>query len=264
MYKKIRSSQCLFLGLILLLLGACTTKQDHFNDWQQLHLEGKVKHLEEWTYSSYAAFNKNQHRAQEKTWFSKEGLLHKNVFHEPSGRLIWTYYHYQKDSVWVRRTFKDIDRPEQTQNYWLYELNQYGQQEVLTSLLLDSSIFHKITISYNSKQQPNNMVYSEKKDPSLVPCQIDRTYNEEGLVQQELTYVYDRSNQQCFQKPTTATYTYNEQGDILRENILYYTGAKESYSYQYRYDTLGNWINRLHYKGDKVIEVTKRRFAYYQ
>ncbi|MGH1335221.1 MAG: hypothetical protein ACRBFS_03770 [Aureispira sp.] len=250
--------------LIALFLGACTSTNPPSNDWQRLHLNGKVKQFEEWTYSSYATFTNEQHNNRQTNWFSKEGFLNKGLFYQTDNQLRWTHYTYQSDSIWVRRTLQVDGGAEQNQNYWLYELNAQGQQKKLTSLLLDTSVFYRINVDFNEQQLPKTLIYSEKIDPTIVPCEVHRTYTEQGKVQEELVYVYDKANAQCSTQPTTSTYTYNEQGDIEREKVIYYNGKEEIYSYQYRYDQAGNWTNRLHYAGDKVIEVTKRQFFYYE
>lgn len=258
------STQVLYSCIVMsLLVSACTKTKPSSSDWQRLNLKSKVMQLQEWSYNSYQAFTKKQHKSQQTNFFSEKGMLTKTVFYENSNRLIWTYYTYKPDSVWVRKTLQVNGGMEQNQNYWLYELNENGQQEVLTSLLLDSSIFHKITLQFNEKQLPVKMVYTEKRNPTSVPCEIHKEYNEQGQVIKELIYVYDKANQQCHPTPSQSTYTYNEQGDILRENITYYNGSQNSYSYQYQYDSLGNWINCLHYEGDQVIEVTRREFTYF-
>lgn len=259
------SHPILYGCLVALFLSACqTTTNPSSNDWQRLHIKGKVKQLEEWNYNSYTAFMNEKHHTRQTSWFSEQGLLTKGLFYKTNNKLLWTHYTYQLDSVWVRRTLQVNSGAEQTQNYWLYELNAQGQQQKLTSLLLDTSVFYKITVDFNAQHLPQKLVYSDKVNPTIVPCTIHRTYNEQMKIQEELVYVYDKANEQCHPNPTTSTYTYNEQGDIEREKIVYYNGSKKTYSYQYRYDQTGNWVHRLHYQGDDVIKATKRTFLYYE
>lgn len=247
----------------LFLFSACTKDVPNSNDWERLHLQDKVQQFEQWNYSSYNAFNNDQHASRQVNWFSNQGLLEKGVFYESNHRLRWTHYTYHADSVWIRRTLQIDGREEQNQNYWLYELNKYGQQKTLTSLLLDTSVFYKINISFNEQQLPTTLDYSDKKNPNIIPCQAQRSYNEQLQLIQEKVYVYDKANQQCSPQPTISTYTYNEQGHILREKTVYFNGTEEIYSYQYQYDDKGNWTTRIHYKGDEVVEATKRKFTYY-
>lgn len=247
----------------LCLLSACTTNVPDSNDWKRLQLNGNVQQVEEWNYSSYNAFNNNQHASRQTNWFSDQGMLTKGVFYENNNRLHWTHYTYSADSVWIRRTLQVDGGIEQNQNYWLYQLNEYGQQKTLTSLLLDSSVFYKINVSFNEQQLPVTLDYSDKKNPAIIPCQTQKSYNEQQQIVQETMYVYDKANQQCSPTPTVYTYRYNEQGHVLREKIVYFNGTEESYSYQYQYDDQGNWTTRIHYKGDEVVEATKRAFVYY-
>ena len=154
----------------LFLFNACTTTVPSSNDWERSQLKGKVQQLEEWNYSSYAAFNNNQHASRQINWFSNQGMLDKGVFYESNNQLRWTHYTYSVDSVWIRRTLQVDGGVEQNQNYWLYELNEYGQQKTLTSLLLDTSVFYKINISFNEEQLPITLDYTNKKNAYFLLC----------------------------------------------------------------------------------------------
>lgn len=255
-----------FFYWAILFFGAtaCSPSIPTTNDWARMHLKGQVQTLEEWSYPSYPAFQSQQHSLHQKSWFSEQGQLSQGVHYETENRRLWSHYTYKGDSVWIRRALQENGGPEQNQNYWLYELNQYGQQQVLTSLQLDTSIFYTISITFNEHQLPSLLTYSNQLQPSLVPCQVKRTYNEQLQVIQEEVTIYNKTTQQCHPQPTISIYQYNEQGDIEREKISYYNGAEGNYSYQYQYDATGNWITRLHYKGDKVVEVTKRELVYWK
>lgn len=263
MLLKIKQHLVYWMPILLGIVSACSPSIPSNSDWERLHLRGQVHHFEEWTYSSYKAFQNQQHNLHQKSWFNKQGQLTQVVHYETENRLWWSYYTYKEDSVWIRRALQVDGGAEQNQNYWLYELNQHGQQKVLTSLQMDTSIFHTITITYNEQHLPSLLTYSNQLRPEIVPCQVQRTYNEQAQVVQEAVTLYDETTQQCHSQPTVSTYQYNEQGDIEREKIVYHNGKEENYSYQYQYDATGNWTTCLNYAGDQVIEVSQRKLVYY-
>ncbi len=255
--------QLLGMSLLAFFMGACGQPSSS-TDWQRSGLKGNVQQLEEWHYSSYQDFLNQQYSRHQEFWFSNKGFLTKEVAYQSNNRLWWSYYHYQSDSVWIRKTLQTEGGKERNQSFWLYELDERGEQKVVTSLLLDTSVYYKLTVQFNEEHLPVEYIYSEQREPQKVPCRVVKQYNKKKQVQRETAYGFNPATQQCNPTPHISTFTYNEQGHVKRETINYANGTQGNFSYQYQYDSIGNWTNCLYYEGDQVIEVTKRALYYYE
>lgn len=61
---------------------------------------------------------------------------------------------------------------------------------------------------------------------------------------------------------TTHTYSYNNNGDLVKDNIIS-NGKSSEITYEYTYDVQGNWTTRTQYTGGKVKETIQRDIEYY-
>lgn len=247
------------------LLGAtaCTTTPPQ-NDLDRMSLRGPVELMEEWTYNGYENFKRNRYDSHTVTRFNANGSLRKIGYYTPNEQeMYWTTYHYLEDSVWMRTTLEINGDSEHPQNYSLYLLNRQGQQQTIYSIFLDSSINYRADVVYNDEGLPSEITYSDAQYPANIPCKVLKTYNKEGQLKTEDTYVFNADLGVCRETPTHSTFTYNEQGDVDREVAVFFNGAKQLHSYQYQYDSVGNWTRRMHYQGDNVVGMTKRTLQYF-
>jgi len=61
---------------------------------------------------------------------------------------------------------------------------------------------------------------------------------------------------------TVHTYTYNDKGDLSKDSINT-NGKSSEITYEYTYDTQGNWTTRTQYNDGKVKEMIQRDIEYY-
>lgn len=255
-----------FWGSLLILgLFSCKPSQPLRTDWDRLNLRGRVQLYEEWSYGSYDAFKVNNFNRHTVTRFTPQGQVQKEGYYtNKPGYMYWRTFTYTPGRVWIKEILEINSSNPQPQQYWEYELDDRGEQRVVRSFLIDSSLNYQIEFELNSDYLPTAIEYSEVRSPQLHPCKILRTYDEQKRLATEEIYVYNTDMNQCYDKPSRSKFTYNEEGDVQREILNLYTGGSPQYlSYQYLYDSVGNWTQRLTYTGDDVTSVTKRSFLYH-
>lgn len=252
---------CCCLGLFY---AACNTLSTTRTDLDRMSLRGSIELLEEWSYNGYDNFKRNRYDSHTLTRFNANGSLHKIGHYTPNDQeMYWTTYYYLQDSIWIRTTLEINNDSQHPQNYGLYLLNSEGKQTTIYSIFLDSSINYQADVTYNTEGLPSTITYSNAQYPANIPCKVLKTYNKQGQLKTEDTYVYNADLGICRKTPTHSTFTYNEQGDIDREVAVFFNGARQLHSYQYQYDSIGNWTRRTHYQGDNVVGMTKRHLQYF-
>lgn len=253
----------IFIGINLLLSG-CSSSTVNINDWQRMNLKQSVKQIDIITYNTYEDLMKKQNALKSLIRFNEQGLISKSARFAANGQTNWSKYTYSNDSVWVVESIESNRNLEAPQNYWLYKINDQGAQLSITSILIDSSINFHIDMDINAQGTANAVYYSQQRNPSYVPCTIEKEYNEQQQLIIERTYSYDPTTQDCATTFKHSKFTYNEQGDVLRE-VMYDVNDQKigSHSYKYTYDDTGNWTQRLHYAGDTPQEVIMRTFSYF-
>ena len=254
------------LAALLLALGVvqCGPQQTLRNDWQRMNFRGRVQLVEEWTYNGYDNFKRNRYETHTLNRFYPNGLLHKVGYYTPNEKeMYWSTFSYGQDSVWVQNTLEINGTIEHPQGYWLYLLNGQGEHKTIYSILLDSSLNYRAEVTFNQEGLPEKVTYEEVRHRPSVPCEVVNTYTPEGRLKEERIYIYDQARGQCATEPNWSRFTYNEEGYVEREQLQLYTGVEQLHSYQYLYDTVGNWTQRMHYQGDRVVGMTKRVLTYH-
>lgn len=256
-----------FFLLILILITCftnCSNKAKRINDWQRMYLNGRVQQIDELKYPSYQDLQRKQNAQKSFTRFTTDGLIAKSGIYMGANDILWMKYEYKNDSVWIVESREINSKNDYPQAYWLYQLDAYGAQKSITSILIDSSINFHIDMEVNDAGEATEIVYSQQKHPAHVPCKINKVYNEDGTIKEEFSYRYNDILEQCAEKPTHSVFKINKYGHVERENMVTYDGRKRVFSYQYQYDEQGNWIQRIHYTGDNAGEVILRELTYYK
>jgi hypothetical protein len=258
----------LFTILSFILLSACfvscSSNATKINDWQRMNLNERVQQIDELKYTSYQDFQKKQNAEASFTRFNIDGLILKSGIYIRANDILWMKYEYKSDSVWIVESREINSKNNYPQAYWLYKLDPYGAQKSITSILIDSSINFHIDMEVNDVGNATEIVYSQQKHPTHVPCKISKIYDEKGLIKEEFSYRYNEVLEQCAEKPTHSVFKINEHGHVEREEMVTYDGRKRTYFYQYEYDAQGNWTQRIHYAGNDVVEVVLRELTYYK
>lgn len=256
------------LNSLLLIISlysfiSCSKSPKKANDWQRMNLKEQVLQIDEISYKSYQDFFEKKNGEKSFTRFDKKGLITKNARYMSHGQIYWLKFLYKSDSVWIDEVLEVGNNNEQPQNYWLYKINDLGQQYAVTSYLIDSSVNFHIDLKFNSAGNVTHINYSQQRYPTHVPCQIIKLYDKEGILKEEHSYLYDENTQTCAEKYTRSIITLNKQGDLEREILYYPNGQKEINSYKYIYDEKENWIQKQRFSGDYPEEVFSRALSYF-
>ena len=266
-YKKSSLRKPFWYSLLLLtivILGSCRSNNRQRTDWDRTLLRGQVQLLEEWIYQGYPNYQRKNPSSHMVSWYSTSGFLEKIGYysHKPE-EMYWSTFYYKEDSIWIRNTLETNGGEGTPQTYLLYLLNEQGEQESILSFYLDSSLNYRADVTYNPQNLPTNVVYSQVTQPTKVPCRVEKTYDEQGRLKEERIYIHKGNSLECEELPNHSTFTYNEHNDVDREVLRLYNGVREVHSNRYLYDSIGNWTQRIHYRGDQVMDITERSFRYY-
>jgi len=229
-----------------------------------MNLRDRVQQVDELKYPTFQDYKKNQNAKKSFTRFTTDGLISKSGIYMGANDILWMKYEYKNDSVWIVESREINSNNDYPQAYWLYKIDPYGAQRSITSILLDSSINFHIETEVNAAGQATEIIYSQQKHPTFVPCKVRKIYDKNGSIKEELSYRYNSISEQCAENPTHSIFTTNKYGHVERENITSYDGKEFIYSYQYEYDEQGNWTQRIHYIGNDSKEVTLREVTYYK
>ncbi|WMX13804.1 MULTISPECIES: hypothetical protein [unclassified Aureispira] len=253
--------------LLFIVLGhsflSCSKESKQFNDWHRMNLKGQIQQIDEVKYPTFRDLQLKQNGKKSFIRFTPKGLINKSAIYMGPNDILWMKYSYKGDSVWIDEVRELYSKHEQPQAYWLYKLAPNGIQKSITSILIDSSINFHIDLETNTAGNTTEIVYSQQKHPTHVPCKIQKVYDDNGHIQEEFSYHYNNILEKCHETPTHSTFKVNEHGDIIREKMVTYEGRKRTYAYHYEYDSIGNWIQRIHYTGNDVGEVITRSYTYY-
>lgn len=254
--------------LIFILLNtcffSCSNNAKKINDWQRLNLKGRIQQIDELKYPTFQDFKQKQNAQKSFTRFTTSGLISKSGIYMGPNDILWMKYEYKGDSVWIVESREINSKNDYPQAYWLYKVNPYGGQESITSILIDSSINFHIDTEINEVGKVTEIVYSQQKHPTHVPCRITKVYNEDGTIKEEFSYRYNDVLEKCYETPTHSIFKNNEYGHIEQENMTTFDGRNRIYSYQYEYDEQNNWTQRIHYTGNESGEIIVRELTYYK
>jgi len=257
----------LFAILVFTLLStcfiSCSNDSKKVNDWQRMNLSGRVQQIDELKYPTFRDFQQKQNVQKSFTRFTRDGLISKSGIYMGPSDILWMKYEYKSDSVWIVESREINSKNNYPQSYWLYKVDPYGIQQSITSILIDSSINFHIEMEMNEAGNATEIIYSQQKHPAHVPCRISKVYNENETLKETFSYRYNNILEQCDEHPTHSIFKNNKYGHIKQENMTTYDGRERVYSYQYEYDTLGNWTQRIHYTGEDAGEMTLRELTYY-
>lgn len=256
----------IFFSFILLntCFISCSNNSKKINDWQRMELSGRIQQIDELKYPSFRDFQQKRNAQKSFTRFTTEGLISKSGIYMGENDILWMKYEYKGDSVWIVESREINSKNDFPQSYWLYKIDPYGVQQSITSILIDSSINFHIDTEVNEDGKVTEIVYSQQKHPTHVPCKISKVYKEDGTIKEEFSYRYNNILEQCDETPSHSVFKTNKYGHVERENMTTFDGRKRVYSYQYEYDDQGNWTQRIHYIGEDSGEVILREFTYYK
>ena len=150
-------------------------------------------------------------------------------------------------------------------SYFIYDTN--NRLEKIVHSYTNNGTYDTVTIVYNTMGYPISTIgdkYSEANKPWFEWYDNGKI---KGIGSKYWYAWYEYDNKGRLAKSIgenhTITYTYNEYDDIVEERIYnnekYPTEAKRIFTYSYKYDEHGNWIEK--YRNDKLATI--RKIIYY-
>jgi len=151
---------------------------------------------------------------------------------------------YRKDNIPVKITSRTFDRRNLKQSEQITEYNKWD------------------TVSYQRK-------YSYDSDLNLV--EETEYQNDTVSVKTVNKYFENGELQETRNEPIGSVYAvittrkFNEKGDLTEHSRK--SGDKSNadlWMYKYKYDSIGNWIEKLEFKNGEPLRIVKRSIEYYQ
>lgn len=227
--------------------------------WKDFVLQGKVKLIEE----NYVA-KKQKNRETYTLEFSPKGKILKKE-EISTDRKTSTILSYDPQNRQEKVWFRNFDK------------NKLVLESIMTFRYRNDSVFVHTEITDNGKKS-NKSFTAILKDDLLV-----KYFGEKNGESRVTEFVYDDHGNVISQtnykkgeisKKYEFTYTYYENGSILTQTELndnttiefFSNGLKKSeneFTYEYFYDSSGNWIQKMVFKNGKKYSKSIRKITYY-
>lgn len=249
--------------LILTLFIPITYFHSQLNQpqtWKDFSLKGKVKLIEE----NYVAKKKKNIETTTLEFSPKGKILKKEeICKDKKSSTILSYdSHNRQEKVWFRNFDKD----------------KLILESIMTFRYRNDSVFVSTDITDNGKKS-NKSFTAILKDDLLV-----KYFGEKKGESRVTEFVYDNHNNVLSQtnykngeksRRYEFTYNYYENGSILRQTDVnenttiefFPNGLRKShheFTYQYTYDSFGNWIRKIVYENGKKYSESTRRITYFE
>jgi hypothetical protein len=188
--------------------------------------------------------------------------------------------------------FYDVKYSEYNGEVSIYEIryNSFSDTENLNIVLQnepkikfeDVKNLKKIWQSLSKVDNYNRVVFDQSKDLQLNEVQIEKsfTYNDSNQIISEVfktkngtndtyTFIYQdkklvrrfANSERGFQN-FNQLLDYNEYGDLIKKYNVGEGIKEETYTYEYIYDKMNNWIEKKEIVNGKLFEITYRKIEY--
>lgn len=172
-----------------------------------------------------------------------------------------------------------VDSLKQKYIYKYDDKDNLSKWEIYNS---DDSLMSRRLYIYNEKNKLTEMKFenpdgttriSETRVYSDNEKKIEnRRFNENGELMNIVWYLYDDSGRKIEEKWGTSdgkivdnsVMKYNENGNQVQ--MLFYTSEGKIHQkdiYQYKYDSMGNWTEKIIFRNDKALSIIEREINYY-
>lgn len=248
--------------LILTLLFSITYFHAQINQaqtWKDFALQGKVKLIEE----NYIA-KKKKNRETTTLEFSPKGKILKKEEISTNRKTI-TILSYDSQNRQEKLWFRNFDK------------NKLVTESIMAFRYRNDSVFVHTEITNNDKKSHKSFTailkdgllvkyFGEKKGESRV---TEFVYDNHNNVLSQTHYKNGEQNRRY-----EFTYNYDENGSLLRQTdvnentIISFlpNGLRKSeneFTYEYSYDSSGNWIRKIVFKNGKKYSESTRRITYF-
>ena len=250
-----------FLTVICLMFFALSPAQlNQPQTWKGFALQGKIKFIEE----NYVP-KKKKNRETTTFEFSQKGKILKKE-EISADRKSSTAFSYDSQSrqekIW----------------FWNFDKNKLVTESIMTFRYRNDSVFVSTDITDNGKK-------SSKSFTAILKDGLIMKYFGEKKGESRITeFVYDDHNNVLSQtnykkgeisKKYAFTYHYDEIGNLLTQTELnenttiefFPNGLRKSqneFTYEYTYDSFGNWIRKIVYEKSKKYSESSRKITYYE
>lgn len=228
--------------------------------WKDFLLQGRVKLIVE----NYVA-KKKKNRETTTLEFSPKGKILKKE-EISADRKSSTAFSYDSQNRQEKIWFRNFDK------------NKLVTESIITFRYRNDSVFVNTDIADNSKKS-NKSFTAILKDDLLV-----KYFGEKKGESRVTEFLYDDHNNVLSQinykngvisKKYEFTYHYDENGTILSQTDVnenttiefFPNGLRKSqneFTYEYTYDSFGNWIRKIVYKKSKKYSESSRKITYYE
>lgn len=229
------------IGLGLLLLGIGAYAQEKENDWTKEGLKGKVKSVSEVKYTIKGSNIEGNSKTIE--YYNLKG--------------------YRTEEYWINIKYGNSEKTTyiyDTKNN-IIELNNYDSKRkqdkrIIYSYddkgnMIQETLYRGGVINYTS-------IYNDKGKE--VEC---KNYDEEGQLTDICISIYDEKGDFVEGKQYDANGKFI--GDFKKVHLDTGISILSGLKYTYRYDEIGNWIEKTYYsKNEKPYYIIKREIEYYK
>ncbi|MBS1549690.1 MAG: hypothetical protein JSS94_07485 [Bacteroidetes bacterium] len=250
----------LFFTVSFLIFFAFSQAQlNQPENWKDFLLQGRVKLIEE----NYVA-KKKKNRETTILEFSLKGKILKKE-EISADRKSSTAFSYDSQDRQEKVWFRNFDK------------NRLVTESIMTFRYSNDSVFISTDITDDGKKS-NKSFTAVLKDDLLI-----KYFGEKNGESRVTEFVYDDHGNVISQtnykkgeisKKYEFTYTYYENGSILTQTELndnttiefFSNGLKKSeneFTYEYFYDSSGNWIQKMVFKNGKKYSKSIRKITYY-
>lgn len=276
------------IGVILpfLLLMSCGNVD---NDWKEMGLFGKVKSVTEQQYKAFETGGKilsgegyRENDFDKKIEFNEDGWYSKITQYTIFGELLdYTEFKYDKKDLLIERSvYNDLDSLVQ-----LSKIQHDDEGRPISTLHQDGDGYlgSREEVDYNDENlMETTHIYN--KDNRLIRKKI-QYLDRRGLPKE--TKLFNESNEVINHRKESygdnrlleqfkvfssneepimeVKFSYDPAGNILSQEAVDMTTG-EFYlpvTYQYEFDSKGNWIKRVQFLGDSPMYVVEREIEYY-
>lgn len=250
----------LFFTVIFLIFFAFSQAQlNQLQTWKNFLLQGRVKLIEE----NYIAKKKKNRETYTLEFSPKGKILKKEEISK--NRKTSTVFSYdlqnRQEKVWFRN----------------FNKNKLATESIMTFRYSNDSVFVNTDITDNSKKSNKSFTailkhgllvkyFGEKNGESRV---TEFVYDDHGSVISQTNYKKGEISRKY-----KFTYNYDESGNLLKQKDLeenttiefFPNGLRKSYNeftYEYTYDSSGNWIRKIVFKNGKKYSKSTRKITYF-
>ena len=221
------------------------------NDRQKDQFVGAVKIVKTVTYeadfSRRVAENGEFISSSVRTYFENGEIDRERINDEQGQLLSLTIYQYRDGHKYVSTTYDANDtRTLQT----LYDYNEDG---VCTFMRLTDAI--AVTISTNNIKHGENWVEMSER------FRDGETVNERFIYDKK-GHLIEHNKFGSADQTINTTYVIGKKGVATKAKIKQ-NGTKQTITYEYEFDTQGNWTKRITYAGGIAKEIATREISYY-